>query len=130
MKTIRFLTLLAAVIAVVLVLTLNSCSKKEDNGPLIITSDATEITATSAKVGGVVNKFSFTRSVYYGTTSSCSNLGGEAPWGNGAFEITLTGLTPATKYYFKASTSVSTNGNSQRVYGETKSFTTLARGGD
>jgi subtilisin family serine protease len=87
--------------------------------PTVSSSLATGITATSATVPGTVNGFGFdtTYHVEYGTTSALGAQTAETAAGTGTTNVTvaLTGLAPATTYYFRI---VATN-----AYGSTASIT-------
>ena len=124
MKTIRFLTLLAAVIAVVFIFFFDSCEPNffEDD-PTVSTTDASEITDTSAKVSGVADGASITlRGVVFDTTPNPANYRYTFKGGAGAFTVNLRGLNPLTKYYYKAWAM-----NQSYGFGELKSFTTTGR---
>ncbi len=91
------------------------------------TLDATEITDTSAKVGVEASGIAISaRGVIYGTTLN-PGITMTCGQGSGGF-IILTGLTPSTKYYYKAFAYSQEDNN--YGYGEVKSFTTTGRGGD
>ena len=113
----------------------NSCSKKEEpptkTVPVLSTKNATDVTNTSAKVGGIITSnggASVTeRGVCYSTSSNPTVADNTKPSGSGTgtFDCILTGLDPSTKYYFKAFAI-----NSIGIgYGEQKLFTTQGGGG-
>ena len=119
MKTTKFFALLPALIAGVFIF--ESCSKSES---YVTTSDASEITATSAKLGGVTHGFNQVRGVQYAENPSLNpsfsdNL---QEGGEGAFEITIIMLNPSTKYYYRAY--MADHWSTEVIYGEVKSFTT------
>ncbi len=114
-------------IVVVFMFVFDSCELNIGGSPdcSASTSDVSEITDTSAKVGGVAYGASIsTRGIVYGTQPNPARYKNSGK-GTGAFTIILTGLTPSTKYYYKAWVLCQQYG-----WGEEKSFTTLARGGD
>jgi subtilisin family serine protease len=87
--------------------------------PTVTSSLATGVTATSATIPGTVNGFGFatTYHVEYGTTSSFGMQTAETAAGSGSTSVSvgLTGLAPATTYYYRI---VATND-----YGSTASLT-------
>ncbi len=88
----------------------------------MITIDVRDITATSAVVGGVAYGTSIhKRGIYWSPhpDPTSTKFGGK---GAGEFTITLSGLNPSTKYYYKAWML-----SEGYVYGEEKSFTTTNR---
>ena len=96
---------------------------------IIYTIEATEITSSSAKSGGVVttngNAIVTEKGVCWNTTEVFSVNGSHTSDGQGygTFTSNLIGLTPSTLYYYKAFAVTSTN---DTVYGEAMHFTTEA----
>lgn len=131
MKKVNYLKVLAVLMLFATIVT--SCKKDDDETTAeltVTTTDVTEITATTAKTGGTV--------AYDGTTEIICGLcwsTNDAPTLSdqyttrsiveGSFISEMTGLTAETVYYVRAYASLS----GETVYGETKTFTTLANGG-
>ena len=134
MKTSRIISLFAGLIIVMITLTYNSCSKKEENNgtvPLITTKGANDVTSSTAKVGGVVASNGgasvIDRGVCYSTSlnPTIDDLSIQSGSGLGAFDCTIAGLSENTTYYYNAYAI-----NSVGIgYGEQKSFTTQGGGG-
>ena len=105
MKPTRFFALLTALIAGVIMVTFNSCSKNAI--PILTSSYAFDITETTAKVKGEVTDdgdASITeRGACYDTLSnpSINNNNIKSGSGLGAFDCILTGLNQRTQYYYK-----------------------------
>ena len=98
------------------------------NLPSVTTSDPTNVSSTTATVGGNVTSDGGAavteRGVVYSTsqnptTSSSKKTSGS---GTGSFSVSLSGLSEGTTYYIRAY-AINSNGTS---YGEQKSFTTGA----
>lgn len=95
--------------------------------PTVVTADATEITAESARLGGEVTDDGgsdiFIHGVYYGTDPDSEITGLELAMGHGmgTFSDVVAGLEPGTTYYFRAFVESSQG----TAYGEEKTFTTL-----
>ena len=125
MKTESFYTWLSFLIAGVLIVIFNSCSKDTTpTVPSLITMQAIEITDISAKVGGEVTDdggASVTkRGACYNTNSNptINDNSVQSGSGTGTFNCTLTNLNQSTQYYYKAYAI-----NSAGVgYGEQKTF--------
>ncbi len=120
MKTLPFLLLLLLV----------GC-KKEAFKPTVTTSEAVQITANSAIVGGEVTSIGSSdltdRGIYWGTSKNPLDNGEKLSIGIGAgiFLTTLDGLVDQTPYYYLAyATNMQETG-----FGEIVSFTTKAMGG-
>ncbi len=100
--------------------------------PTVVTTTVDVYSATSALVGGNVTDNGGStvtaRGVVYSTTNTTPTLGGEGcstfaiGSGTGVFSNTLTGLTPAIKYYVRAYATNST----ATGYGSIVNFTTSA----
>jgi hypothetical protein len=92
--------------------------------PAVTTNDATEVTATSAKLNGTLTSrgsaTSVTVSFEYGTQAAgpYTEVAAGSMTTTGTFSASIGSLTPATKYYFRAK-AVGTGA----VYGLEKSFT-------
>ena len=95
--------------------------------PSVTTSSATNISYTSASVGGNVTDDGGAtvteRGVVYSTSKNptTSNTKKVSGSGTGAFSVSLTGLSEGTTYYVRAY-AINSKGT---AYGEEKSFTTL-----
>ena len=96
--------------------------------PIVITLDVTDITATTAKGHGKVTDQGGStvteRGICWSTEPSPTIDGSHAQSGTGSgeYEVSLTNLTPGTKYYVRAYAK-----NTQGLtYGEEKDFTTEA----
>ena len=131
MRTSRIISLFAVLIFVTVAVAFNSCSKKEEppthTVPILSTTNASDVTNSSAQVGGVITGnggVSVTeRGACFGTSSNptISDNTTTSGSGTGTFECSLTGLDHSTKYYYKAYAI-----NSVGVgYGDQKSLTTL-----
>jgi len=131
MRTSRIIILFAVLIIVTVAVAFNSCSKKEEpptnTVPILSTTNASDVTNSSAQVGGVITGnggVSVTeRGACFGTSSNptISDNTTTSGSGTGTFECILTGLDHSTKYYYKAYAI-----NSVGVgYGDQKSLTTL-----
>jgi len=102
---VRKLTLISFI--VIVLSTLISCEKKNEP-PTVTTSDVTNITKTSAFVGGnVMDDGGATvteRGIYYSTSTSPETTGIKLQIGSGTgtYSTSLTGLTAGTTYYIKA----------------------------
>jgi hypothetical protein len=70
----------------------------------VITLDATEITPTSAKLNGYISVPCIARGFEWGTQSGnyTNEWYEEGSFPAGSFSYTITGLTPNTRYYFRA----------------------------
>ena len=96
--------------------------------PTVVTNAASNITATSATVGGNVTNDGganvTARGICYSTSANPTIEGDKVASGSGIgeFECNITGLAFNTKYYARA---YATNANGT-VYGEEVTFTTLA----
>jgi uncharacterized protein (TIGR02145 family) len=94
---------------------------------LVSTGDATELTITTSSINGSVIDLGNGAASYghcYGTTAGVTVDGSKTSLGipsEGDFTSHLTGLTPGTKYYYRAYLS---NGQ-ETAYGEEKSFNTV-----
>ena len=92
--------------------------------PTVTTSNATDITTTSATLGGNVtaagNDPVTVRGFVWGTSSSNLSNNVEVGSGTGSFTKEITGLTHSTTYYYKA---YATNA-AGTSYGQVKSFAT------
>lgn len=92
--------------------------------PTVTTSNATDITSTSATLGGNVtaagNDPVTVRGFVWGTSSSNLSNNVEVGSGTGSFTKEITGLTHSTTYYYKA---YATNA-AGTSYGQVKSFAT------
>ena len=92
--------------------------------PTVTTSNATDITSTSATLGGNVtaagNDPVTVRGFVWGTSSNNLSNNIESGSGTGSYTKAITGLSPSTTYYYKA---YATNAISTS-YGEVKQFTT------
>jgi uncharacterized protein (TIGR02145 family) len=94
---------------------------------LVSTGDATELTTTTSSIKGSVIDLGNGAASYghcYGTASGVTLDGSKTSLGipsSGDFTSHLTGLTPGTKYYYRAYLS---NGQ-ETAYGEEKSFNTV-----
>jgi hypothetical protein len=106
-----------------------SCKVDElQTPPIVKTNSSSEIQSNSAKIWGeLVEEGSSNeteRGFFYSdknpspTTNDIKKFEG---FGKGEFNVLLNGLTPKTRYYFKAYAS----NQSAIIYGETKEFTTL-----
>ena len=104
------------------------------NVPTITTGDLTEITAVTAICSGNVttpndNVVLTERGICWGTANNPTIAGNHLDSGDetGYFTIEMGNLTPTTTYYVRAYASYRyNNGNVQTVYGNQKSFTSLA----
>lgn len=107
----------------------------EYEDPEVRTVEAADITSTSARLkaeitanGNNINNKGF----YWSTTSDFTPATTSQDWSGGAgsavnsYEIPANNLTPSTTYYYKASIQYSKAGHDYEVYGEVKSFTTVA----
>ena len=93
--------------------------------PSVTTSDASNITSSSATLSGEVTsdggEVVLTRGFLYGTSADDLSLRVQCGNGTGSFTANITGLADGTTYYYKAyATSSAGTG-----YGEVMSFTTL-----
>ena len=92
---------------------------------LSATSSATSITSTSASIGGEVTSdggaFVTSRGLLWGTSTGSSTYSSTVGSGIGTFTSSLTGLSPATRYYVR-SFAINSKGTS---YGAEKNFITL-----
>jgi hypothetical protein len=94
--------------------------------PVIVTTAATDVTGTTATVGGNITSDGgepvTSRGLVWGTSSGSSTNTTTSGTGTGSFSINLTGLSASTTYYVRAfaTNSIST------VYGSEVSFTTTA----
>ena len=109
MKPTKFSTLLTALIAGVFIITFSSCSKDTTpTVPSLTTRDASDVTDTSAKIGGVVTEDGgaavIERGVCYNTSPnpSISDNPVQLGSGTGTFDYTLTGLYQGSEYFYKA----------------------------
>ena len=116
-------------IVAALMLAASSCRNKDNrtNFPELTTNAASNITATSATIGGnVINTGTPTytvRGVCYGTVENpVTTDNKQVVWGygTGSFSVDVSGLTPRTKYYVRAYVVTKTD----TYYGEQVSFTT------
>jgi uncharacterized protein (TIGR02145 family) len=95
--------------------------------PAVATSNATEITSTSAKIGGSIISDGGSpvteTGIYWGLSNIPATTGTKVVVGNGVggFSTTISNLNPATRYYFTAY-AINEEGN---TYGGEGSFTTL-----
>ncbi|MEK7558568.1 MAG: hypothetical protein AAB507_01960 [Patescibacteria group bacterium] len=95
--------------------------------PTAATGSATAITSNSATLNATVNPNGTATGAFFqwGTSSSFGNTTQSQIIGNGIININvsanLTGLTPATTYYFRI---VTTNSSGGTVFGTTQTFTT------
>jgi len=135
MKPTRFLIFAVILFIGIFTVSTYSCSKKEETTtntvPVLSTKNASDVTNSSAQVGGVITGnggASITeRGVCYSTSSNptIADNSIQSGSGTGAFDCEMTGLNQNTKYYFKAYAM-----NSVGVgYGDQKSFTTQGGGG-
>jgi len=92
---------------------------------LSATSSATSITSTSASIGGEVTSDGgavvTSRGLLWGTSTGSSTYSSTVGSGIGTFTSSLTGLSPATRYYVR-SFAINSKGTS---YGAEKNFITL-----
>ena len=92
---------------------------------LSATSSATSITSTSASIGGEVTSDGgavvTSRGLVWGTSTGSSTYSSTVGSGIGTFTSSLTGLSPATRYYVR-SFAINSKGTS---YGAEKNFITL-----
>ena len=97
---------------------------KAYNKPIISTSNVTNISSTTAVVGGNITNDGgapiIDRGIYYSTNILLNGTKHQIGNGTGPFSSTLSGLTPNTTYYIKA---YATN-NTGTSYGSTLSFKT------
>ncbi len=97
--------------------------------PVVLTNDATSVTAEGAVLNGqVISDGGLTvteRGLCWGTAADALTNCTEKGEGTGEFSWTLTGLTPSTTYYFQAY-ATNSKGTAQ---GEVKSFTTQEAAG-
>ena len=99
--------------------------------PTVVTTSVTNVTYTSASVGGEVTNDGNTtvteRGVVYSTSSNptISNSKKRSGSGTGAYSVELSGLSEGTKYYVRAY-AINSKGT---AYGEQVSFTTLRSNG-
>ena len=104
-----------------------SFTTKASTRPTVATSSATNISYTSASVGGNVTDDGGAtvteRGVVYSTSKNptISNTKKVSGSGTGSFSVSLTGLSEGTTYYVRAY-AINSKGT---AYGEEKSFTTL-----
>ncbi|MCG2691115.1 CAP domain-containing protein [Candidatus Parcubacteria bacterium] len=95
--------------------------------PTANTGFATNITSSSATLNGMVNPNGIATGAFFqwGNSSSFGNITSSQTIGNGNANIdvsaNLTGLMPATAYYFRT---VAVNGAGGTVFGATQTFTT------
>ncbi len=137
MKTSGMISLFAVLIIAMVALTYNSCSTKEETPtntvPILSTRNASDITNSSAMVGGVITSNGgatvIDRGVCFGTSSNPNiydDLTIKSGSGTGPFDCMIVALNQTTRYYYKAYAI-----NSVGVgYGEEKTFTTQGGGGD
>ncbi len=131
MRSYRIISLFTIMIIVMAAVVISSCSKKEDDNqtvPTVTTKDASDVTNSSAVMGGIVEDIGGSTIIIRGVCLSTSpnptiytsgNI--EAGTGIGSFDCTPAACNSSTKYYFKAYAV-----NSYGVgYGSEKSFTTL-----
>lgn len=96
--------------------------------PVVLTLDMTDITSTKAKGHGKVSEQGGSavteRGICWSTSPSPTTSGNHvnSGTGTGEYTVSLTNLTPGTKYYVRA---YATNGQGT-TYGEQKDFTTSA----
>jgi hypothetical protein len=81
------------------------------NNPVIISPTVTNVTSTSAVLGGNITNINFSnvteRGIYYSTTNGFADGSGTkisetGTFGTGVFTVNATGLAQGTAYYFKA----------------------------
>ena len=115
---------------IVIGITMIACGNK--NLPTVITSNATNVTSSSATVCGIVTDDG---GMTVSSRGICYNVGDQTPtiegsttassgYGTGSFEVTLTGLSGGTQYSYRA---YATN-SAGTAYGDLKSFTTQQSG--
>ena len=92
----------------------------------IATGDATNVTYSTATLGGTVNSggHSVTCGIIYGTSSTLSSSKGtkKPTTSSGSYSVTISGLKAKTTYYYRAYAIV----DGEYEYGEVRSFTTEA----
>ena len=90
----------------------------------IATGDATNVTYSTATLGGTVNSggHSVTCGIIYGTSSTLSSSKGtkKPTTSSGSYSVTISGLKAKTTYYYRAYAIV----DGEYKYGEVRSFTT------
>lgn len=96
--------------------------------PVITTGSATNVTSSSVTLNGIVNPNGAITGAFFQWGNNSNTFGNTTPSqiiGNATINTNvsanLTGLTPATTYYFKI---VVVNSSSGAVFGTTQSFTT------
>jgi len=106
----------------------NVASKKTNTlPPMVATSAATSVGATSATLNGNLTSLGTATSVQisfqWGTSSSYgSDTSAQSISATGAFSANLTGLNANTKYHFRTKAA----GHGSAVYGEDRTFTTAS----
>ena len=90
----------------------------------IATGDATNVTYSTATLGGTVNSggHSVTCGIIYGTSSTLSSSKGtkKPTTSSGSYSVTISGLKAKTTYYYRAYAIV----DGEYEYGEVRTFTT------
>ncbi len=108
---------------------LDFTTRSSGNPPTVLTSDATSIGQTTARINGNATSDGGTaitsRGFYWGTSSNPTTQVTSGN-GTGTFFYDLSSLSPSTTYYFKAF-ATNSNGTSEGIV---KSFQTLTPDGD
>lgn len=98
------------------------------DAPIVNTGAASNVTATSAQLNATVTAREINlKGFYWSENSDFSNptkVDAGPGLGNGTFAYNLTGLSPATTYYYKAYVTYTNIDQSAEVLGEQKSFHT------
>lgn len=131
MKKVNYLKVLAVLMLFATIIT--GCKKDDDDTAAeltVTTSDVTNITATTATAGGTVtydNKTELICGLCWSINENptLSDSYSTKSIVEGSFSSEMTGLTAETSYFVRAYASL----GGETVYGEQKSFTTLANGG-
>ena len=100
----------------------------EHEATIVTTGNASDVTSTSAHLTGNVTGESVEANGFYWSTNSDFSNPTQVRCGQGVGTIsgTLSNLTPATTYYFKAYAVYTIEGERREALGEMKNFTTLA----
>jgi len=122
----RIFEIAVTIILLMVFLGMFSCKKDEQSLPVVLTGTVTDVTRTSASVGGEVTDDGgldvTSRGFCWGTTADPVVTGNKTTTGagTGTFSAVITDLSPSTPYYIRAY-AINELGT---AYGDQQSFTT------